>query len=250
VLDLSSLRYHLSFAALDAMAQQQWLSFNESVSGKGSFGLPEEESEDIKEALKQPMKLKDTWVLWEQVVQDGSKAANYGDNTKQVTSFSTVQEFWAIWNGMPQPSELLTGSGMRIMRNQVAIDAIMIFKDGVKPEWEDKLNQTGGHFQIQLKPNTGGGQIDEYWNNLVLGMVGGTLEPSDMITGLRLVDKLGGQKTVNAIRIELWFAKYNDQNAVNLLKKNMEKCLGTRVDGSVAQLTTKPDMKPHSTIKH
>jgi translation initiation factor 4E len=226
------------------------LSFNSSISGQGSFGIPEEESEEIKEALKQPMKLKDTWVLWEQVVTDGGKAAAYEDATKQVTSFSTVQEFWAIWNGMPQPSELLGGSGMRIMRGQVAIDAIMIFKDGVKPAWEDKLNQTGGHFQIQLKPNTGGGQIDEYWNNLVLGMVGGSLEPSDMITGIRLVDKLGGQKTVNAIRIELWFARYSDQNAVNLLKKNMEKCLGTRVDGSVAQLTTKPDMKPHSTIKH
>jgi len=245
----------LSFAILHAMAQQQWLSFNESVSGKGSFGIPEEESEEIKEALKAPMKLKDTWVLWEQVVQDGAKSAAYGDATKEVTKFSTVQEFWSIWNGMPQPSELVPSrdqneSGKRIMRGQTSIDAIMIFKDGVKPEWEDKLNQTGGHFQIQLKPSVGGGQIDEYWNNLVLGMVGGTLEPSDMITGLRLVDKLGGAKTVNAIRIELWFARYQDSNAVNILKKNMEKCLGTRVDGSVVQLAIKPDVKLHSTIKH
>ena len=29
---------------------------------------------------------------------------------------------------------------------------------------------------------------DEYWNNLVLGTIGGTLEP-DLITGLRLVDR-------------------------------------------------------------
>lgn len=235
------------------MSQQPWLSFNESVNSKGSFGIPEEDSEEIKEALKQPMKLKDNWVLWEQVVQDGGKAAAYGDATKMVTSFSTVQEFWSIWNGMPQPSELVpssTESGKRIMRGQVAIDAIMIFKEGVKPEWEDKLNQTGGHFQIQLKPSIGGGQIDEYWNNLVLGMVGGTLEPSDMITGIRLVDKLGGQKTVNAIRIELWFAKYTDTNAVNTLKKNMEKCLSTKVDGSVSTLGVKAEVKPHSTIKH
>lgn len=229
------------------MAQQQWLSFNDSVSGKGNFGL-DEDTDEVKEALKQPMQLKDKWVLWEQVV--GEKAAAYGDATKQVTNFSTVQEFWKIWNGMPQPSELLTGSGMRIMRGQVAVDALMIFKEGVKPEWEDKLNSVGGHFQIQLKPSIGGGQIDEYWNNLVLGMVGGYLEPSDMITGLRLVDKLGGAKAINAIRIELWFTKYADTNAVNTLKKNMEKCLGTRVDGSVTPLLVKPDIKPHGTIKH
>ena len=35
-------------------------------------------------------------------------------------------------------------------------------------------------------------QVDEYWNNLVLGMIGATIEPANMITGLRLVDKLSG----------------------------------------------------------
>ena len=65
--------------------------------------------------------------------------------------------------------------------------------------------------QVQLKPNVGGAQIDEYWNNIVLGMalaldeldragfwalgqtgvvvsnheVGGTIDPYDMITGAR-----------------------------------------------------------------
>merc|ERR1711933_579496 len=60
------------------------------------------------------------------------------------------------------------------------IDAIMIFRDNVRPEWEDKLNATGGHFQFQLKPNIGGGQVDEYWNNLVLGMIGATIEPVNL----------------------------------------------------------------------
>ena len=36
----------------------------------------------------------------------------------------------------------------------------------------------------RLKPNIGGGQVDEYWNNLVLGMIGATIEPANMITGL------------------------------------------------------------------
>ena len=58
----------------------------------------------------------------------------------------------------------------------------------VRPEWEDPLNATGGHFQagaevglsfrgqvthvcqVQLKSSIGGAQIDEYWNNIVLGM--------------------------------------------------------------------------------
>jgi len=232
---------------------QPYLSFNEQLVGRGSFGIPEEDDEAIIEALREPMKLRDNWVLWEQVVQEG-KAEKYADATRKVTKFNTVQEFWGIWNGLPQPSELLEQK--RIMRDQsgqssVAIDAIMIFKEGIAPEWEAPLNASGGHFQIQMKPNVGGGQIDEYWNNVVLGMVGGTLEPSDMITGIRLVDKLSGPKVANAIRIELWFTKFSDTTAVNTLKKNFEKCMCTKVDGSASSGAPKPDVKPHGNMsKH
>jgi len=120
---------------------------------------------------------------------------------------STVQDFWRIWNGLPQPSELLEQKRMvREQANgqQICIGALMIFREGVKPEWEDKVNARGGHFQIQLKPNTGAGQIDEHWNNLVLATIGATLEPADRITGVRLVDKLSGTRPASSvIRLEL-----------------------------------------------
>lgn len=236
---------------------QQYLTFNDSL-GKGEFGLKTDEDDAEIEALRRPMNLKDRWVLWEQVVPNEGKQANYTDATREVTKFSTVQDFWAIWNGLPQPSELLESK--RIMRDPgpsngspVAIDAIMIFREGIRPEWEDRANATGGHFQIQLKPSTGGGQIDEYWNNIVLGMIGGTIDPSEMITGVRLVDKLSGQKAQNSIRIELWFTRYRDENAVNMLKRSMEKCMATRVDGSVQSASTaaKVEVKMHANVsKH
>merc|ERR1719424_1696914 len=47
-----------------------------------------------------------------------------------------------------------------------------------------------------------------------------------------MVDKLNGPKVANAIRIELWFTKFNDTTQVNLLKKNFEKCITTKTDGS------------------
>lgn len=232
---------------------QTFLSFNEQHGGRGCFGIEDETDDSVIEALQQPMQLRDNWVLWEQVVSEG-KGDKYADATKKVTSFNTVQDFWGIWNGLPQPSELLESK--RIMREQrngqtVAIDAIMIFKEGISPEWEDAKNACGGHFQIQMKPNVGGGQIDEYWNNVVLAVVGGTLEPTDMITGIRLVDKLSGPKVANAIRIELWFTKYADTSAVNTLKKNFERCMAIKVDGTVGSGAPKPDTKPHSNMsKH
>eukprot|EP00747_Dinoflagellata_sp_TGD_P220572 gnl/TRDRNA2_/TRDRNA2_92532_c1_seq1.p1 gnl/TRDRNA2_/TRDRNA2_92532_c1~~gnl/TRDRNA2_/TRDRNA2_92532_c1_seq1.p1 ORF type:complete len:230 (+),score=53.96 gnl/TRDRNA2_/TRDRNA2_92532_c1_seq1:89-778(+) len=228
--------------------QQQFLTLNETH-GKTVISTCDETPE-AEEALREPMPLQYTWVLWEQVVADG-KTITYADATRKVTSFKTAQEFWSVWNGIPQPSELLEQK--RIMREQsngqqVPIDAIMIFREGISPEWEHPANAQGGHFQIQLKPNVGGGQIDEYFNNIVLGMIGGTIEPADMITGIRLVDKLSS-KGANAIRIELWFTKYSD-SSVSVLKKNMERCLATRLDGSQGTVP-KPEMKTHGSLgKH
>lgn len=30
-------------------------------------------------------------------------------------------------------------------------EALMLFKDGIRPEWEDAVNSKGGHFTYQLK---------------------------------------------------------------------------------------------------
>merc|ERR1712224_904910 len=125
----------------------------------------------------------------------------------------------------------------------------MIFRDGVRPEWEDPANASGGHFQFQLKSTMEGAQIDEYWNNLVLGVVGGTIEPSEQILGLRLVDKLSGPRQANGIRLEVWFSQYDDAQAVSTLKRNIERCMSTRLDGIIGQVP-KCDAKTHQPGKH
>ena len=95
------------------------------------------------------------------------------------------------------------------------------------------MNANGGHFQFQLKPSVGGGQIDEHWNNLVLGMIGATIEPANMITGVRLVDKLSGPRAANVIRLEVWFSNYDDTQAqdpapyIHFASRGAVLCSGT-----------------------
>jgi len=54
--------------------QMSFLSFSK-VHGKGDFNLPEDDDDDVMEALCEPMKLKFKWVLWEQVVHTKEKLA-------------------------------------------------------------------------------------------------------------------------------------------------------------------------------
>jgi len=224
-----------------------YLSFNEHFNSDIKFTT--EEGDESEEMLKKDLPLRYTWNIWEQIMQssDGKSGNQYSDATHKVSGFSTVQEFWKLWNHMPQPSELLEQK--RMVREQPdglhVIDAIMIFRDNIRPEWEDKMNATGGHFQFQLKPNVGGGQVDEYWNNLVLGIIGATIEPANMITGIRLVDKLSGPRAANVIRLEIWFTNYEDTQAVNTLKRNIEKCMATRLDGTQGQ-APRAETKSHN----
>uniref|UniRef100_A0A7S1QRU0 Uncharacterized protein n=1 Tax=Alexandrium catenella TaxID=2925 RepID=A0A7S1QRU0_ALECA len=175
------------------------------------------------------MPLLRSWTLWQQTVGSGY-------DPQRVVAFSTAQEFWAVWNGVPQPSEMLEG---KVMREQpdgqsLAIDAIMIFSDRISPEWEHAANAKGGHFAIELVPHIGGGQIDEYWNRIVLAVIGESMESSDIITGLRLVDKLSGKRKVSdRIRLEVWYHSRATIEERATLLRGVERALSTRLDGSL-----------------
>jgi translation initiation factor 4E len=237
--------------AADAKAPQ-FLSFNSKISPEiGSFQQPS--AADLEEMKSKDPPLRYTWTIWEQIAQNpNEKNAAYSDATHRVASFSTVKGFWKYWNHLPQPSELLDGK--KFVRengdSRSVVDALMVFREGIKPEWEDPVNASGGHFQFQVPASSGGGAIDEKWNNIVLGMVGGSIEPAEMITGVRLVDKLVLKSRNPAVRLEVWFSNMDDSEKVDLLEKNLQKCMTTRLDGSHSTPDWgKIERKPHGTTK-
>lgn len=217
-----------------------FLSFNENFNSKLTFTA--EDSAETEEMLRKDLPLSHRWSVWEQIMPTSESKGIYADATQKVASFGTVQDFWRFWNHIPQPSELLEQK--RLVREHPdglrVIDALMIFQENIRPEWEDKMNANGGHFQFQLKPSCGGGQIDEYWNNLVMGMIGATIDPPNMITGVRLVDKLSGPRATNVIRIEVWFTENEDSQAIGTLRKNVEKCMAHKLDGAHGTVGSRP----------
>ena len=187
-----------------------------------------------------------TWVVWEkQAVQSGG-TEGYAKAMRQIAKIANVADFWQTYLALPQPSELLDGG--RIVREQHQhIDTLMFFREGVRPEWEDPKNKHGGHFQFQFRPgqvSATPAQIDEYWNNLILGVFGGALEGSHKITGIRLVDKMAGGRTA-CIRIEVWFQNFADVPAVTALRAAVENCMGTKLDGTTG-LNPRSELKSHA----
>lgn len=219
-----------------------YLSFNDDLNDRAPLGQGSESVEDLP--------LRHNWSIWEQGRKCGSKGfEDYANATQKVGVVSSTLEFWNFWDHTPQPSRLLTNQQWVRERKDglYSVDSLMLFREGIRPEWEDPANEKGGHLQWQLKPSLGAGQIDEYWNNIIMGLIGGSVEPAELITGVRLVDKLRQAKAHQCVRLELWFTHTDDPTAVETLKANVDSCLRMKLDGSVSamQALPKPTVKEH-----
>jgi len=227
------------------------LSFNTAVTPAEDIADDNEEDPLDAEVVVAGLPLRYRWVVWEQLMAAGGRNLQYSESTRQIASCESVEDFWKTWGQLPQPSEILSH---RMVLNVAdgfhIVDALMIFRDGITPQWEDPANADGGHLQFQFRGSLGAGQIDEYWNNLVLGIVGATIEPADMVTGVRLVDKLSGSRGSGNLRMEVWFGQLKDAKAVQDLTRSVERCLATRtLEGSIGVLP-KAELKNHRLTRH
>ena len=66
--------------------------------------LKEEEVKEIEEFGKTTLKLKHTWVIWEQwdVNYSNTKTRQtYEDSVQSIGSFDNLVSFWQLWNNLP-----------------------------------------------------------------------------------------------------------------------------------------------------
>ena len=122
-----------------------------------------------------------TWTFWVNYVIQSSY------EIEQIISISTVQDFWNAYLQLRDVMKLKKGG-------------ISIFKNGIKPAWEDPNNQDGYAISIKLFPT----ESDTYlFDKIILAVVGGSIEqllPSQKLCGLYV---LTGTLYVT---VSLWFS--------------------------------------------
>ena len=164
--------------------------------------------------------LESEWVIWEHRAPD-KNSKSYEDNMEKLCEVATVEDFWRAFNNIPKPSEIFYDGRTRKKFANRTVESFSLFKKNIKPEWEDPMNRSGAEwFCRKMFP---GPQLDDFWRDLALGMIGETIDPSDDICGARVVDKSAGQRQM--YRLELWF-KRKDKAVADELKTRMESHLG------------------------
>ncbi|KAI8075086.1 translation initiation factor eIF 4e-like domain-containing protein [Gongronella butleri] len=111
--------------------------------------------------------LRYAWIFWFIHRSPRSKITNYEDSMRQVASFATVEEFWAVYSHLNRPCDL------------PAISDYHLFKSGIRPMWEDPMNAQGGKWIVRLRK----GLASRYWEDLILAIVGEQFDVEGEICG-------------------------------------------------------------------
>ena len=123
-----------------------------------------------------PHFLESEWVLWEHRAPD-KNSKSYEDNMAKLCEVATVEDFWRAFNNVPKPSQIFYDGKTRKRFANRSVESFSLFKKGIKPEWEDAANRTGAEWFC--RKTFAAQQLDDYWQSLVLGMIGETMDPAD-----------------------------------------------------------------------
>ena len=146
----------------------------------------------------QKTKLSNKYVFWFRISEDILKnqfpkqaldTSEYESQVKKIAEFDTIEDFWAVYQHIKKPDNCKQGI------------EIQLFKENIKPMWEDELNKNGG--KLSLKLNKGYTTI--IWEELILGIIGNIL-PAEISEGINGI-VFSSKKESNILQI--WFKDYN-----------------------------------------
>jgi translation initiation factor 4E len=157
-----------------------------------------EEKPNISNNNLQKTKLSNKYIFWFRISDDIIKnqfqkqsidSTEYENQVKKIGEFETIEDFWSLYQHIKKPDNCKQGI------------EIQMFKDPIKPMWEDEYNKKGG--KLSLKLNKGYTTI--IWEELILGIIGNIL-PKEINEGINGI-VFSSKKESNILQI--WFKDYN-----------------------------------------
>ena len=124
----------------------------------------------------------------------------YETQVKKIHEFDTVEEFWGIFQHLRKPDSCKPGI------------EFMMFKEPIKPMWEDEYNKNGGKISIKLRKD----YTTIIWEEMIFALIGGILpkEMKEEINGIVVTSR----KEFNTLQI--WFKTFEEK-----INKDLEQCI-------------------------
>ncbi|KAG5517100.1 hypothetical protein RHGRI_037751 [Rhododendron griersonianum] len=133
--------------------------------------------DDTTALVAQPHPLEHSWTFWFDNPSAKSKQAAWGSSIRPVYTFSSVEEFWSLYNNIHRPSKLAVGADFHC------------FKHKIEPKWEDPVCANGGKWTVSFSR----GKSDTGWLYTLLAMIGEQFDHGDEICGAVVNMSIGKQ---------------------------------------------------------
>lgn len=156
--------------------------------------------------VKHPLNSK--WTLWYTKPPIDPNEA-WADLLKEVVTFDTIEEFWGVFHTIPGVDELPLKSDYHL------------FREDIKPEWEDVRNAEGGKWNYKFRMGTEG--INDIWTTAVLSVIGETIEKVE--NEVNEVNGIVFNVRKGAWKIGLW-TKSCDPEKLTPIGETFKKVLG------------------------
>ncbi|KAI3800777.1 hypothetical protein L1987_28873 [Smallanthus sonchifolius] len=111
--------------------------------------------------------LEHSWTFWFDNPSVKSKQVAWGSSIRPIYTFSTVEEFWSLYNNIHRPSRLAAGADLHC------------FKNRIEPKWEDPVCAGGGKWTMTFPKS----KSDTCWLYTLLAMIGEQFDHGDEICG-------------------------------------------------------------------
>ncbi|KAI1316275.1 Eukaryotic translation initiation factor 4E type 2 [Mortierella claussenii] len=168
------------------------------------------------------------WVFWFMHRSPGSKILNYESAMKKIATFGSIEDFWAVYSHLRRPHELPHVSDYHL------------FKQGVRPVWEDETNIHGGKWIVRLKK----GLASRYWENLVMAVVGDQFEVGSEVCGIVL--SIRGAEDI----LSIW-NQSAQEGRINLkIRDTMKKVLDLPADTVMEYKTHNDALKDNTSFRN
>lgn len=164
---------------------------------------------------------------WTLFLHVDSQSDTYLTAYKEAISFNTCEGWARVFNNIPDAG-VLASPKHEIYCDKEKVVAYSIFKDGIKPQWEDKLNEYGCEWGCRQQLDKE--YISEVWYHIVASMVCGELN----VLGARVVNK--NTQLRNITKIEVWLGEEDDPAEIYGNLQNIISSLNMDFDSPNFQL--------------
>lgn len=157
------------------------------------------------------------WRIWLNYAPPAASGPRRGKKAgplppKIIGGFEHVETMWAWMSNIP-PLKTLS----------VADSSLHIFEDGIDPLWEHPANKDGGRWMYSI-PTSDDALTDTAWQNLYLGLFGGSLDPEHQVVGIILARR----RTYT--RFSIWTRDRHHADAILLLGERIKSDLPSTVE--------------------